>query len=167
MKQNEAILNKIKSIICEGEKIHESVVFNHVRKREIVFARQLIMYFARKNNVGCEAVVGKMCGGFDHASVNHSVKTINNLIDTDPILRNRINIYDSIIKGFKPVGGGDIEIIELRLIVKKLRDQNAEFSKKVKELEDEVYRLQVRLGQVREKQGSFIQPFHGYRVHQL
>lgn len=169
MKQNEVLLNKIKAIICEGEKIHESVVFSHIRKGEIVFARQLIMYFAKKHNLGSEAVIGQLCGGFDHASVNHAAKIINNYIDTNPVKKNRIYTYDSIIRGFGSMNEivENIDIIELKLANEKLKDQISELNKKVKEYEDEIYRLQVKSGQVKEKQGSFIQPYHGYRVHQL
>ncbi len=53
------------------------------RKREIVQARQLAMYFSKQLTKSSLAHIGKHCGNKDHATVLHACKTVNNLSDTD------------------------------------------------------------------------------------
>ena len=51
------------------------------RKREIVYARQIVMFLAVGMGLGSLAEVGAQVGGKDHATVLHARKTINNLLD--------------------------------------------------------------------------------------
>lgn len=139
-------------IVCANTKTPKERVFITCRKHEIVYTRQLIMYFARRFNLGSEAVIGGWCGDKDHATVNHAVKTINNYIDTDPLKAEQIKNIELLITGYTPP--------DLKTINKKLRQR-------IKELEDQVFRLESRLFQVRQPKESYVQPFHGYRVHQL
>jgi len=53
------------------------------RKREVVQARQISMYFAKSLTKSSLATIGMHCGGKDHATVLHACRTVNNLIDTD------------------------------------------------------------------------------------
>ncbi|HNZ44219.1 MAG TPA: helix-turn-helix domain-containing protein, partial [Bacteroidales bacterium] len=53
------------------------------RKREIVQARQLSMFFAKKLTKASLASIGMHCGKKDHATVLHACRTVNNLIETD------------------------------------------------------------------------------------
>jgi chromosomal replication initiator protein len=57
------------------------------KKREIVQARQLAMYFARKLTELSLDVIGNQCGRRNHATVVHAIKTIENLLDTDKQFR--------------------------------------------------------------------------------
>lgn len=57
------------------------------RKREIVMARQLAHWFALDRKIGSLTYIGLNLGGVDHATVLHSKKTVNNLIDTDKKFR--------------------------------------------------------------------------------
>ena len=68
------------------------------RKREIVQARQLSMYFAKKITKSSLAVIGMQCGNKDHATVLHACKTIENLRQTDRYIR---NLVDDLEKKFK------------------------------------------------------------------
>ena len=67
------------------------------RKRELVFARQIAMFFCRKLTTVSLALTGSYFGR-DHATVLHAVKTINNLIDTDREIRERVERYENILK---------------------------------------------------------------------
>ena len=82
----------ISDIICEGEKLKMEQLQEDTRKEEIVFARQLIMFFAKKMKIGSLSYIGAKFGK-DHATVLHSIKTINNYIDTDRLKRERIISY--------------------------------------------------------------------------
>lgn len=57
------------------------------RKREIVKSRQIIQFFCKEFNVGSLSFIGKNIGGKDHATVLHSCKAVNNMIDTDKKFR--------------------------------------------------------------------------------
>jgi len=75
------------------------VVFSKTRKREILFARQLIMYYsAHKFKLASYSSVGALCGNKDHATVSHSIAVINNYLDDNIIVdkekREKILFYD-------------------------------------------------------------------------
>jgi esterase/lipase len=87
------MFESIIKIVCEGEKISFESLLGANRKEEIVYARQLIMYFAKTHKVGSLSFIGKKFGK-DHASVVHSVKSIRNYIDTDKAKREDIKQYE-------------------------------------------------------------------------
>ena len=58
-----------------------------IRKREIVLARQVSMYFIRENTKLSYAEIGENFR-LDHATVIHSLRAVNNLNDTDKCFRN-------------------------------------------------------------------------------
>lgn len=53
------------------------------RKREIVQARQMTMYLAKKYTKQSLAAIGSCCGKKDHATVLHAIKTIEQLDKSD------------------------------------------------------------------------------------
>jgi chromosomal replication initiator protein len=53
------------------------------RKREVVQARQIAMYFSKNLTKASLASIGMHCGGKDHATVLHACRTVNNLMETD------------------------------------------------------------------------------------
>lgn len=67
------------------------------RKREIVEARQVSMYFAEKHTKHTLAVIGREIGNKDHATVLHAKATVENLIETDKYFRNDIEEINEIL----------------------------------------------------------------------
>lgn len=63
---------------------------NKIRKRELVQARQVSMFFAKALTKKSLAHIGYKIGGKDHATVLHACKTINNLMDTEPKFRHQM-----------------------------------------------------------------------------
>ncbi len=57
------------------------------KKREIVMARQLAMYFARKYANCSYSMIGKKCGNKDHSTVIYAIQTVENLIEKDKQIR--------------------------------------------------------------------------------
>ena len=57
------------------------------RKREVVQARQISMYFSKKMTKSSLANIGAHCGGKDHATVLHACRTVTNLSETDKHFR--------------------------------------------------------------------------------
>ena len=53
------------------------------RKRHIVQARQLAMFFAKRYTKASLASIGYQIGKRDHATVLHACRTVENLADTD------------------------------------------------------------------------------------
>jgi hypothetical protein len=65
------------------------------RKREIVQARQVSMYFAKMKTLHTLSIIGSYNGGKDHATVLHACKTITNLIETDKAICKDIAVIES------------------------------------------------------------------------
>ena len=79
----EISIEYIQKIVCEYFKISIDAINAKTRKRDIVQARQLSMYFAKKHTKLPLSLIGAYCGNKDHATVLHACRTINNLYDTD------------------------------------------------------------------------------------
>lgn len=60
------------------------------RDREIVKVRQISHFLAREYTPYSTSDIGKKIGKKNHATVLHSVKTVNNLIETDPKYRKEV-----------------------------------------------------------------------------
>ena len=74
---------EIDHIVCVETGIKPELLRVKVRKREIVSARQLAMYFYMTETRLTLAETGHLLGGFDHAIVLHATKVVNNLRETD------------------------------------------------------------------------------------
>ena len=94
----EITIDYIQKVVCDNLDLPVEAIQQTSRKREIVQARQLSMYFAKKITKSSLAVIGLQCGNKDHATVLHACKTIENLRQTDRFIR---NIVDDLEKKFK------------------------------------------------------------------
>ena len=79
----EITITYIINTVCEEMRTSQSDFFTKSRKRNIVQARQLSMYFSKKYTKAPLTVIGEQCGGKDHATVIHALKTVANLLETD------------------------------------------------------------------------------------
>lgn len=79
----EISIDYIQKIVCDYFAINIDLLNSKTRKREIVQARQLSMFFAKKLTKASLASIGMHCGKKDHATVLHACRTVNNLIETD------------------------------------------------------------------------------------
>ncbi|MCK9612158.1 MAG: chromosomal replication initiator protein DnaA [Bacteroidales bacterium] len=79
----EISIDFIQKIVCDYFGINIDLLNSKTRKREIVQARQLSMFFAKKLTKASLASIGLHCGKKDHATVLHACRTVNNLIETD------------------------------------------------------------------------------------
>ncbi|MCR4829031.1 MAG: chromosomal replication initiator protein DnaA [Bacteroidales bacterium] len=79
----EITIEYIQKVVCDYFKLPVESIQSPTRKREIVQARQLSMYFAKKMTKSSLAIIGLQCGNKDHATVLHACKTVANLNDTD------------------------------------------------------------------------------------
>ena len=84
-------LQFIETVVCNYYKLFSEEIFSRTRKREIARPRQLIMYFARKHTKLSLNKIGAFCGNKDHATVLHSCKTIEKLIQEDEFMKRDVN----------------------------------------------------------------------------
>lgn len=94
----EISIDYIQKIVCDYFGLPLEVINSKTRKREIVQARQLAMYFAKKHTKSSLATIGLHCGNKDHATVLHACRTVNNLIETDKQFRVYVEELDKKIK---------------------------------------------------------------------
>ena len=59
------------------------ILQSKTRKRHVVQARQLAMFFAKRYTKASLANIGSQIGDRDHATVLHACKTVDNLVSTD------------------------------------------------------------------------------------
>ena len=60
------------------------------RKKEVVTARQVAMYFAKHHTSHTLKTIGFHFGGRDHTTVMHSVQTVSDLVDQDRKFRDQV-----------------------------------------------------------------------------
>jgi len=60
------------------------------RKKELVYPRQVAMYFAKElTNLSLKSI-GYHFGGRDHSTVIHAVQTISDLMDADDAIKDAV-----------------------------------------------------------------------------
>jgi chromosomal replication initiator protein len=78
-------IENIQKIISDFFNIPIDKITGKTRKRNIVLARQLGIYFSKKMTDCSLKEIGSQFGNRDHATVLHSIKAVNNLLDTDTL----------------------------------------------------------------------------------
>jgi chromosomal replication initiator protein len=84
-KKNMAIKDVVK-IVSEYYKLDEASVYEKTRKKEIVKARQVVMYLLREDFNVSYPLIGQKLGGKDHTTVIHSCLKIKMDLKNDPAL---------------------------------------------------------------------------------
>ncbi|MGL5888253.1 MAG: helix-turn-helix domain-containing protein, partial [Bacteroidia bacterium] len=83
----EVSIDYIQKVVCDYFDLPIELLKSKTRKREVVQARQIAMFFAKNMTKSSLATIGMHCGGKDHATVLHACRTVNNLMDTDKRFR--------------------------------------------------------------------------------
>jgi len=86
----EVSIDYIQKVVCDYFDLPLELLKSKTRKREVVQARQIAMFFAKSMTKSSLATIGLHCGGKDHATVLHACRTVNNLMDTDKRFKNYI-----------------------------------------------------------------------------
>lgn len=87
----EVSIDYIQKVVCDYFDLPMELLKSKTRKREVVQARQIAMFFAKSMTKSSLATIGLHCGGKDHATVLHACRTVNNLMDTDKRFKNYID----------------------------------------------------------------------------
>lgn len=83
----EVSIEYIQKVVCDYFDLPIEMLKSKTRKREVVQARQISMYFSKKMTKSSLANIGAHCGGKDHATVLHACRTVMNLSETDKQFR--------------------------------------------------------------------------------
>ncbi|TXK51561.1 chromosomal replication initiator protein DnaA [Pontibacter qinzhouensis] len=81
--ETEVNLDFIQKTVAEYFQVSLDSLKAKTRKKEIVTARQVAMYFAKEFTSHSLKSIGYHFGGRDHSTVIHSVQTVSDMIDTD------------------------------------------------------------------------------------
>ena len=96
--RREISIDYIQKVVCNYFNMTVDKLNSKTRKREVVQARQIAMYFAKNMTKASLASIGASIGGKDHATVLHACKTVNNLMDTDKRFKGYIEDIDKKLK---------------------------------------------------------------------
>ena len=80
----------IQKTVADHYSVPVALLKEKTRKKEIVTARQVAMYFTKEFTSHSLKTIGFHFGGRDHATVIHSVQTVSDLIDSDPKFKAQI-----------------------------------------------------------------------------
>ena len=85
--KREVSIDYIQKVVSDYFQMDVETLQSKTRKRHIVQARQLAMFFAKKFTKASLASIGSQIGKRDHATVLHACKTVDNLSSTDKQIR--------------------------------------------------------------------------------
>ncbi len=84
-------IDDISKIICTQLNIPENKIREKNRKKEIVLARQLAMYFAKELTKSSLKTIGLHFGGRDHSTVIHACNNVEQMRNSDVSMRDLID----------------------------------------------------------------------------
>ncbi len=83
-------IEEIQRIVCEYLDIEEDLVRAKTRKREVVRARQIAMYYSKHRTQHSLKTIGLHFGGRDHSTVIHANNTVEDQMETDAQFRSMV-----------------------------------------------------------------------------
>ena len=96
--RRELSIEYISKVVCDYFSMPVETLQAKTRKREVVQARQLTMYFSKTMTKYSLASIGAQIGNKDHATVLHACKTVNNLKETDKNFRHYVDEIEKKLK---------------------------------------------------------------------
>ncbi len=88
--EEQLTVDRIQKVLCNYFHVTPELLHSKNRKREIVQARQLAMYFCKNHTNASLASIGKQIGNRDHATVIYACKAVSDLLDTDKSFRMQV-----------------------------------------------------------------------------
>lgn len=89
--ETEVGIEFIQKAVSEYFGIHTDELKAKTRKKEIVIARQVAMFFSKEFTNHSLKSIGYHFGGRDHSTVIHAIQTVNDMMETDSSFRNSVN----------------------------------------------------------------------------
>ncbi len=91
----ELTIDHIQQIIADYFNLDIQSLQSKTRRRNVVQARQLAMFFAKKYTKNSLTTIGSQIGQRDHATVLHACKTVENLVETDQMFKRYVVELDT------------------------------------------------------------------------
>jgi chromosomal replication initiator protein len=88
--ETEVGIDYIQKTVAEFYHLSQEDLKDKTRKKEIVIARQVAMYFAKEYTNHSLKSIGYHFGGRDHSTVIHAVQTVNDMMDVNVNFKNSI-----------------------------------------------------------------------------
>ena len=77
---------EVVKVVADYYNVDEASIYEQTRRKEIVKARQIIMYILREEFNVSYPLIGQKLGGKDHTTVIHSYEKVKNDLKNDPHL---------------------------------------------------------------------------------
>jgi chromosomal replication initiator protein len=77
-------MDYLQKVVSEHYNVDLEGLKSKSRKRELVIARQAVMYLAKQYTNHSLKSIGYYCGGRDHSTVIYAIQAVNDMLDTDP-----------------------------------------------------------------------------------
>lgn len=90
-------VQKIQDVVCEFFNIKRDLIQSASRKREIVQARQVTMFFIKKHTELSLSQIGTQVGNRNHATVLHACNTVKDLAEVDKGFRSDIDEIERLL----------------------------------------------------------------------
>ncbi len=97
--QNQITIERIQRKVCEMYDLRMSDMLSRRRPSHIAFPRQVAMYLSRLLTSHPLKEIGESFGGRDHGTVIHAVKTVENMMEQDPKVRNSVDYLVRQLRG--------------------------------------------------------------------
>ncbi len=94
----EITVDFIQQLVAGHFELPVEILQGKTRKRQVVIARQLSMYLAKKLTDQSLKAIGENFGGRDHSTVIYSCKTVQDLMETDAIFKDTVSDLERQIK---------------------------------------------------------------------
>lgn len=98
--KEDKICNIIKGIVSNYFEMPYDLYDSRSRKREIIQMKQIAVYFIRKFLPNTSLVYTGKIMKYDHASIIHCIKKVNDLMQTDLLYRKNVNDILQIVQEF-------------------------------------------------------------------
>lgn len=91
-------ITEVVKIISKFYNVNEDSIYEKTRRKEIVKARQLVMYVLREFYSVSYPLIGQKLGGKDHTTVIHSCEKIKRILKTDASLNQELEQIKVLLK---------------------------------------------------------------------
>ena len=98
LEKKQVSVESIQDVVCKYYNLELAAIQTNSRKREIVQARQVTMYLAKKYTDSSFSHIGKIVGKRDHATVLHACKTVRDQIETNKSFRSSVEEIEALLK---------------------------------------------------------------------
>jgi len=91
-------VDQIQRKVCDFYGINMDALQSKTRKREIVQARQVAMFFSKNLTNSSLSSIGSQIGQRDHATVLHACKAVKNLQETNTEFKHQLKEIEGLLR---------------------------------------------------------------------